>query len=110
MCRYVVEPWRDVIDVALEDDRPGPEDPEEVREQGVQLAEALRRMREAREAAAAAGEELTDEAVADEEEEVEGAEDRRRLQEEFEAATQGDIGRIPWTTPYDDVRTRLPAL
>lgn len=107
----VEEPWRQVIDVALEDDRAGPEDVEEVRAQGVQLAEALRRMRAARDAADAAGEELTAEAVGEVEDEDEGeeeAKEREALREEFAASVGGDIDRVPWTTPYDDVR-RPPA-
>eukprot|EP00892_Ulva_mutabilis_P009236 jgi/Ulvmu1/6685/UM030_0016.1 len=98
----VEEPWRQVLDVALGDDQPGPEDPEEVREQGTQLAEALRRMRVAREAAELAGEELTAEAVGEEEEEEEQVEAREALREEFAASVEGNINTVPWTTPYDD--------
>lgn len=103
---YVVEPWRDAIDVALEDDGPGPEDPEAVREHGVQLAEALRRMRVAREAAAASGEEFTAGAIEEEEVEElpEEAAKREAVQQDFAAAVDGDVGKVPWKTPYDDVR------
>lgn len=93
----VFEPWREVIDVVLDADQPGPEDPEEVREQGTHLVEALRRIRAAREAAVA-GEELPAEAVAEEEEVA------QEVPPEEAEAMQAEIGRVPWTTPYDDVR------